>query len=111
MALTNYVSATLVAVIARLLLFPQLGGAIVLWDIDLDAQANLTPAQLLLVWAGCAALLVVQSLASRLRLATHRQGPLEALWLVLTWEGARPAAAARGVRGPATDAPAPVSAP
>lgn len=82
-----------------------------LWDIDLDAQASLTPAQVLLVWAGCAALLVVQSLVSRWWLATHRQGPLEALWHVLTWKGVRPAAAARGVRGAATDGPAPVSAP
>lgn len=81
-ALTCYVSATLVGVAIGAVLFspPALGGEAVVIDQTTKAM----------IWAGCAVLLVVQSLVARWWLARFGQGPLEKLWRAVTWAGAKP---------------------
>lgn len=81
MALTNYVSATLVIVVAGLTFSvpPQL--------VRGDAALVLDDAGMAAVWGACALLLVLQALVSRAWLARTAEGPLERLWRYATWRG------------------------
>ncbi|UVY84144.1 DUF418 domain-containing protein [Brachybacterium sp. NBEC-018] len=81
MALTNYVSATLVVVGAGLAFSvpPQL--------VRGEAALVLDDAGMAAIWGGCALLLVLQVLVARAWLARTAQGPLERLWRFATWHG------------------------
>jgi len=78
MALTNYVGATAVIVVAGRLL-------------DLPHETSWTP-----VLALCAGILLVQWALSTLWLRSFRQGPLEHLWRWATWGRRPPLRASRG---------------
>jgi len=81
MALTNYVTATLVIVGVGLAFSvpPQL--------VRGDAALVLDETGMAAIWGACALLLVLQVLVSRAWLARTAQGPLERLWRFATWHG------------------------
>lgn len=83
MALTNYVGATVLGVIAAWPLYAPAG---TLRGVD---AVMIGQGEMWAIWAGCAVLLVLQSLASRWWLARFGQGPLERVWRWATWSGAR----------------------
>lgn len=91
-ALTSYVSASVVGagVGAALFSTPVLGGE----PVQIDQRTQL------LIWAGCAVFLVIQSVVARWWLARVGQGPLERLWRALTWAGIPQASATGAATAP-----------
>ncbi|MDN5724879.1 MAG: DUF418 domain-containing protein, partial [Propionibacteriales bacterium] len=77
LALTNYVTATLLLVLTGVGFAVNNLGADQRWPIAMVA---------------CLVILVLQAVASRLWSVTVGQGPLEAAWRWATWAGAKPAA-------------------
>ncbi|MCM1014100.1 MULTISPECIES: DUF418 domain-containing protein [unclassified Brevibacterium] len=75
MALTNYIGATLLLVGVRALV-PDLAA--------LDSEGGYVAAAVV-----CAAILIVQIIASALWLRFFSQGPLERLWRIVTWGPSR----------------------
>ncbi|MFV8395400.1 DUF418 domain-containing protein [Corynebacterium hindlerae] len=83
MALTAYVSATVVGVLIAIPFFAPLSAFLK------SDPIRLTDAQMFMVWGGCVVFLIIQSLVARVWLAKFGQGPLEKLWRTVTWWGKR----------------------